>query len=145
MAKGEAKRVQTEFAQAFGIKLIYADAREAVYRQACRRLRSGDETENNWRGICTGFEEHADNITGAAFLAQGTLYPDVIESGGSQNAVTIKTHHNVGGLPDDMVLKVIEPLRMLFKDEARAVAAELGLPENRSAPSFPRSKDSPTG
>jgi GMP synthase (glutamine-hydrolysing) len=67
-------------------------------------------------------------VGGAGFLVQGTLYPDVIESG-SGSAATIKTHHNVGGLPDDMTLDLVEPLRDLFKDEVRAIGEELGLPE----------------
>jgi GMP synthase (glutamine-hydrolysing) len=83
------------------------------------------------------FEEAAASVGEAGFLVQGTLYPDVIESG-SGSAATIKTHHNVGGLPDDMKLELIEPLRDLFKDEVRAVGEELGLPGNRRCPSeFP--------
>jgi GMP synthase (glutamine-hydrolysing) len=74
------------------------------------------------------FEEVAAELPGVAFLAQGTLYPDVIESG-TAAAATIKSHHNVGGLPEDMALELIEPLRLLFKDEVRAVGEELGLPE----------------
>jgi len=130
LRKGEAEQVRTEFAGAFGIKLIYADARERFLDKLAGV--SDPETKRKIIGneFVRVFEEHADNIAGTGFLAQGTLYPDVIESGGSQKAVTIKTHHNVGGLPEDMALKVIEPLRMLFKDEARAVAAELGLPDS---------------
>ncbi len=74
------------------------------------------------------FEEVAATIPGVAYLAQGTLYPDVIESG-TAAAATIKSHHNVGGLPEEMALGLIEPLRLLFKDEVRAVGEELGLPE----------------
>jgi GMP synthase (glutamine-hydrolysing) len=74
------------------------------------------------------FEEVAREHTGARFLVQGTLYPDVIESG-SRTAANIKSHHNVGGLPEDMDLELVEPLRDLFKDEVRVVGAELGLPE----------------
>jgi len=79
------------------------------------------------------FEEEASRIEaregGVRFLVQGTLYSDVIESGGGTGAATIKSHHNVGGLPDDLEFELIEPLRALFKDEVRAVGAELGLPE----------------
>jgi GMP synthase (glutamine-hydrolysing) len=74
------------------------------------------------------FEEVASSFKDARFLVQGTLYPDVIESG-TKDAAMIKSHHNVGGLPDDMELELIEPLRDLFKDEVRAVGEELGLPE----------------
>jgi GMP synthase (glutamine-hydrolysing) len=79
------------------------------------------------------FEETAAATGGAQFLAQGTIYPDVIESGGKErpNAHVIKTHHNVGGLPDDMTLELVEPLRYLFKDEVRRVGLELGLPESQ--------------
>lgn len=130
LRKGEAEQVRDEFAAAFGIRLIYADARERFLK----RLEGVTDPERKRKIIgeefVRVFEEYADNLRDASFLAQGTLYPDVIESGGSKQSVTIKTHHNVGGLPDDMTLKVIEPLRLLFKDEARAVAAELGLPES---------------
>ena len=77
------------------------------------------------------FEENTGGLTDAEFLVQGTLYPDVIESGGTNGTTAvIKSHHNVGGLPDDMTLKLIEPLRDLFKDEVRALGSELGLPDD---------------
>src|SRR6185295_7319969 len=75
------------------------------------------------------FEEEARKLNDVGYLVQGTLYPDVIESGGTDHAATIKSHHNVGGLPDDFDFELVEPLRMLFKDEVRAVGSELGLPE----------------
>lgn len=125
---GEAEQVRKDFAEAFGIKLIFVDASERFLA----KLRNVTDPEKKRKIIGEEFvrifEETADNISDAEFLAQGTLYPDVIESG-TETAATIKTHHNVGGLPKDMRLKVIEPLRYLFKDETRAVAKELGLPE----------------
>jgi GMP synthase (glutamine-hydrolysing) len=129
LRQGESEQVRRDFAQALGIRLIHADAGERFLR----RLAGVTDPEQKRRIIgeefVRVFEEYADNVAGAEWLAQGTLYPDVIESG-TKTAATIKTHHNVGGLPADMRLKVIEPLRYLFKDEARAVADELGLPES---------------
>ena len=130
LRKGEAEQVRHDFAEALGIHLIYAD----VKARFLTRLAGVTDPETKRKIIgeefVRVFEELADNLTGVEFLAQGTLYPDVIESGGSLQAVTIKTHHNVGGLPQDMTLQVVEPLRLLFKDEARAVAENLGLPES---------------
>lgn len=130
LRQGEAAQVRDDFAASLGINLIYADVKDRFLNRLVgvtdpeqKRKIIGDE-------FVRVFEEYADNLTGVEYLAQGTLYPDVIESGGSKNSHTIKTHHNVGGLPEDMVLKVIEPLRLLFKDEARAVASELGLPDS---------------
>jgi GMP synthase (glutamine-hydrolysing) len=130
LRKGEAEQVRDEFGAALGIRLICANVRDRFMA----KLAGISDPETKRKVIGTEFvrvfEEYANNLTSVSFLAQGTLYPDVIESVESQHAVTIKTHHNVGGLPEDMVLKVIEPLRMLFKDEARSVAAQLGLPDS---------------
>jgi GMP synthase (glutamine-hydrolysing) len=130
LRQGEAEQVRHDFAAALGIRLIYANAQQRFLD----RLQGVTDPEQKRKIIGTEFvrvfEEYANNLSGVGYLAQGTLYPDVIESGGSKQSVTIKTHHNVGGLPADMTLKVIEPLRLLFKDEARAVALELGLPES---------------
>jgi len=126
---GEAEQVQRDFAAALGINLISVDASERFLK----RLQGVVDPERKRRIIgeefIRVFEEVADNVADASFLAQGTLYPDVIESGVGV-AANIKTHHNVGGLPDVMRLQVIEPLRYLFKDEVRAVAKELGLPDS---------------
>jgi GMP synthase (glutamine-hydrolysing) len=129
LRKGEAEQVRDDFAEALGIRLIYADAQERFLNRLVGVVDPERKRKIIGEEFVRVFEEHADNIDGVEFLAQGTLYPDVIESGGSKQSVTIKTHHNVGGLPQDMSLKVIEPLRQLFKDEARAVASELGLPD----------------
>jgi len=130
LRQGESEQVRDDFAAALGIRLIYADARERFMKRLAGITDPEQKRKIIGEEFVRVFEEYADNLTGVEYLAQGTLYPDVIESGGSKHSHTIKTHHNVGGLPEDMVLKVIEPLRQLFKDEARAVALDLGLPES---------------
>jgi GMP synthase (glutamine-hydrolysing) len=129
LRKNEAESVRRAFEDEFRIKLIYVDATDRFLRKLAgvkdperKRKIIGEE-------FVRVFEEHAANIPGVKYLAQGTLYPDVIESGSTKNAAVIKSHHNVGGLPEDMNLKVLEPVRYLFKDEVREVATELGLPE----------------
>ena len=127
------RRSCTLFRGAFNIPLVHVDASAALPRRARRRDRPGGRSARpSARVFIEVFEEEAKKVGGAEFLAQGTLYPDVIESvsftGGP--SVTIKSHHNVGGLPERMNLKLIEPLRELFKDEVRALGRELGLPEH---------------
>jgi GMP synthase (glutamine-hydrolysing) len=127
LRKGEAEQVVETFREGLGIKLIHVDARERFLA----RLAGIDEPETKRMIIgeefIRVFEEEALKLPDVSHLVQGTLYSDVIESGGGTGAATIKSHHNVGGLPDDLEFDLVEPLRMLFKDEVRAVAAELGL------------------
>ena len=128
---GEAEEVVTMFRDNFNIPLIHADESE-LFLSALEGV-SDPEVKRKTIGrlFIDVFQKYAGEIEGAEFLAQGTLYPDVIESvsvsGGP--SVTIKSHHNVGGLPEKMGLKLLEPLRELFKDEVRALGRELGLPE----------------
>ena len=128
---GEADQVVTMFRDTYNIPLIHADE-SALFLGALEGV-SDPEVKRKTIGrlFIDVFQKHATAIGGATFLAQGTLYPDVIESvsfsGGP--SVTIKSHHNVGGLPEKMGLKLVEPLRELFKDEVRALGRELGLPE----------------
>jgi len=127
LRKGEAEQVVETFREGLGIKLIHVDARERFLA----RLAGVDDPETKRMIIgeefIRVFEEEAQRIPDVGHLVQGTLYSDVIESGGSTGAATIKSHHNVGGLPDDLEFDLVEPLRMLFKDEVRKVALELGL------------------
>lgn len=130
LRKGEAEKVVDTFGKHFHMKLIHVDARDRFLS----KLHGVTEPESKRRLIgnefIAVFEEEARKIEDADFLAQGTLYPDVIESVSFKGpSAVIKTHHNVGGLPEVMKLKLIEPLRELFKDEVRAVGEELGLPE----------------
>jgi GMP synthase (glutamine-hydrolysing) len=128
---GEADRVVALFRDSYNIPLVHAKA-EAMFLEALAGI---DDPEAKRKTIgklfIDVFEAEAGKLGGAEFLAQGTLYPDVIESvsftGGP--SVTIKSHHNVGGLPERMNMKLVEPLRELFKDEVRALGRELGLPE----------------
>ena len=128
LRKNEAEVVQKTFRDTFKIRLRYVDA-EARFLEKLAGV-SDPEKKRNIIGneFVRIFEEEAANFGDAKFLAQGTIYPDVIESGNSV-AATIKSHHNVGGLPDDMKLELVEPLRQLFKDEVRLVCQELGLPD----------------
>lgn len=125
---GEAEQVEATFKKHFHLNLIHVDAR----KQFLDALAGVTDPEQKRKIIgerfIRTFEAETKNIKDARFLVQGTLYPDVIESG-TRSAAKIKTHHNVGGLPEDMEFELIEPLRLLFKDEARAVGEELGLPE----------------
>jgi GMP synthase (glutamine-hydrolysing) len=126
--EGEPDQVEETFARHFHVPLVHVKAEDrflaklaGVTDPEAKRKAIGEE-------FIRVFEEVARDHTGARFLVQGTLYPDVIESG-SKTAANIKSHHNVGGLPEDMDLELVEPLRDLFKDEVRAVGGELGLPE----------------
>jgi GMP synthase (glutamine-hydrolysing) len=129
LRKGEAEQVVASFREGLGIKLIHVQAQERFLD----RLAGVDDPETKRKIIgeefIRVFEEEARKLPGVSHLVQGTLYSDVIESGGGTGAATIKSHHNVGGLPEDLGLELVEPLRMLFKDEVREVAAELGLSE----------------
>ena len=126
----EGDQVMATFAENLGVKVIRVDAAERFLAAL-----AGETDPEQKRKIIGGlfvdiFEEESNRITDARWLAQGTIYPDVIESAGAKTgkAHNIKSHHNVGGLPDYMKLKLLEPLRELFKDEVRAIGEELGLP-----------------
>jgi GMP synthase (glutamine-hydrolysing) len=125
---GEAEQVEETFRRQFEVDLVHVKAADrflgalAGISEPERKRKIIGET------FIRVFEEVARDLSDAGFLVQGTLYPDIVESGGADNA-TIKSHHNVGGLPADMRFELVEPLRNLFKDEVRAVGEELGLPE----------------
>tara|TARA_B100000700_G_C15044296_1_gene857050 strand:- start:1111 stop:2637 length:1527 start_codon:yes stop_codon:yes gene_type:complete len=128
MRKDEGEQVVETFKRSQGIELIHVRAADEFFT----KLEGVTEPEEKRKAIgelfIRLFEKASGGITEAKFLVQGTLYPDIIESG-SEHAATIKSHHNVGGLPDDMEFELVEPLRSLFKDEVRAVGKELGLPD----------------
>jgi GMP synthase (glutamine-hydrolysing) len=132
MRQGEAEEVITLFRDHYSIPLVHADESD-LFITALEGVEDPEQKRKTiGRLFIDVFDKHAKEAGNAAFLAQGTLYPDVIESvsfsGGP--SVTIKSHHNVGGLPERMNLKLVEPLRELFKDEVRALGRELGLPES---------------
>jgi GMP synthase (glutamine-hydrolysing) len=131
LRRNEAEQVIETFGRHFHVPLVHVDARERFLARLAgvtdpeeKRRRVGEE-------FIRVFEEEGGRLGRVRFLVQGTLYSDVIESGGTGEGVaaTIKSHHNVGGLPEDMDVDLVEPLRMLFKDEVRRVGEELGLPE----------------
>ena len=133
---GERAQVQRDFVAATGANLVTVDAAE-TFLQALSGVRNPEgKRKIIGRQFIRAFEGAVRDVVGDSdsgksieFLVQGTLYPDVVESGGGTGAANIKSHHNVGGLPDDLEFKLVEPLRLLFKDEVRAVGRELGLPE----------------
>jgi GMP synthase (glutamine-hydrolysing) len=131
MREGEAAEVVSLFRGHYNIPLVHVDAADMFLAALDGKSDPEDKRKTIGRLFVDVFEAEANKIGGADFLAQGTLYPDVIESvsalGGP--SVTIKSHHNVGGLPERMRMKIVEPLRELFKDEVRALGRELGLPE----------------
>lgn len=131
MRLGESEQVVSVFRDRFNINLVHKDASELFLGKLAGMTDPEQKRKTIGALFIDVFEEEAKRIGGADFLAQGTLYPDVIESvsviGGP--SVTIKSHHNVGGLPERMNMKLVEPLRELFKDEVRALGRELGLPD----------------
>jgi GMP synthase (glutamine-hydrolysing) len=132
LRKGEAEQVERDFVATTGIKLVTIDASQQ-FLNALKGITDPEEKRKIiGREFIRTFESAARDIAAGGdveFLVQGTLYPDVVESGGGTGTANIKSHHNVGGLPDDLKFKLIEPLRSLFKDEVRQVGIELGLPE----------------
>jgi GMP synthase (glutamine-hydrolysing) len=132
LRKGEAQQVESDFVATTGIKLVTIDAAQK-FLTALKGITDPEEKRKIiGREFIRAFESAAREIAVDAdveFLVQGTLYPDVVESGGGTGTANIKSHHNVGGLPDDLKFKLVEPLRSLFKDEVRQVGIELGLPE----------------
>ncbi len=129
---GERAQVQRDFVAATGANLVTVDA-EATFLEALSGVTNPEgKRKIIGRQFIRAFEGAVRDALGdndTEFLVQGTLYPDVVESGGGPGAANIKSHHNVGGLPDDLKFTLVEPLRLLFKDEVRAVGRELGLPE----------------
>lgn len=130
MRKNESEQVVETFRRNLGIELIHADEGDSFFEALAGVTEPEAKRKAIGERFIRVFEKHTGGITEAKFLVQGTLYPDLIESGGTDGtASVIKSHHNVGGLPDDMELELIEPLRDLFKDEVRALGTELGLPD----------------
>ena len=134
---GEREQVENDYARGMGIRVITCDESErflsalaGVTEPEAKRKIIGREFIRSFEAAQKQVIEEVGAVGGEVkFLVQGTLYPDVVESGGGEGAANIKSHHNVGGLPEDMTFELVEPLRTLFKDEVRAVGRELGLPD----------------
>ena len=138
LRSGEAEQVEEDFVAATGVDLVVVDAVDQFLTALSGVSDPEEKRKIIGREFIRVFEQAARDIVGShlgaddhpvEFLVQGTLYPDVVESGGGTGTANIKSHHNVGGLPDDLQFKLVEPLRLLFKDEVRAVGRELGVPE----------------
>ncbi|MHB1165804.1 MAG: glutamine-hydrolyzing GMP synthase [Candidatus Nanopelagicales bacterium] len=136
LRKGEAEQVERDYVAATGIRLVVVDARERFLAALAGVSDPEAKRKVIGREFIRVFEDAARDVVAEAgahgeaveFLVQGTLYPDVVESGGGTGTANIKSHHNVGGLPDDLRFTLVEPLRTLFKDEVRQVGLDLGLP-----------------
>ena len=136
LRQGEREQVEQDFVAATGAKLVTVDERKAfldklagVTEPEAKRKAIGAEFIRSFERAVSGILADSGDDQSVDYLVQGTLYPDVVESGGGTGTANIKSHHNVGGLPDDVEFELVEPLRLLFKDEVRAVGRELGLPE----------------
>jgi GMP synthase (glutamine-hydrolysing) len=129
LRKGEPEQVVNVFGKELDANLVYVDATDRFLG----KLEGVEDPEEKRKIIGAEFirvfEEEARKLDGIDFLAQGTIYPDIVESG-TKTAKVVKSHHNVGGLPEDLKFELVEPLKMLFKDEVRACGSELGLPDN---------------
>jgi len=137
LREGEAEQVERDFVAATGVRLVVVDAQERFLTALAGVIDPEQKRKIIGREFIRVFEDAARQVVAEGgdsdpveFLVQGTLYPDVVESGVGAGAATIKSHHNVGGLPEDMKFALVEPLRTLFKDEVRAVGLELGLPRD---------------
>ncbi len=130
LRQGEAEKVVQLFREHYHLNLVYVDASDSFLKLLAGIIDPEEKRRRIGREFIRVFAEEANKLGQVKYLAQGTLYPDVIESVSFKGpSATIKTHHNVGGLPEVMPLELIEPLRELFKDEVREVGQELGLPE----------------
>jgi GMP synthase (glutamine-hydrolysing) len=137
LRSGEREQVERDFVAATGVRLVTIDVADKFLAELAGVTDPEEKRKTIGREFIRAFETaEADLVAEAAnagkkvrFLVQGTLYPDVVESGGGSGTATIKSHHNVGGLPDDLQFELVEPLRALFKDEVRAIGRDLGLPE----------------
>jgi GMP synthase (glutamine-hydrolysing) len=137
LRSGEREQVERDFVAATGVRLVTIDVADTFLAELAGVTDPEAKRKTIGREFIRAFETaEADLVAEAAnagkkvrFLVQGTLYPDVVESGGGSGTATIKSHHNVGGLPDDLQFELVEPLRELFKDEVRAIGRDLGLPE----------------
>jgi GMP synthase (glutamine-hydrolysing) len=130
LRRGEAEQVLETFEGVFHVPLVHVQAQDRFLARLAGVVDPEEKRKRIGEEFIRVFEEEARKLGDLRWLVQGTLYSDVIESGGSDGvAETIKSHHNVGGLPDDMRMELVEPLRLLFKDEVRRVGEELGMPE----------------
>ncbi|MFT4306779.1 MAG: glutamine-hydrolyzing GMP synthase [Microbacterium sp.] len=137
LRKGEREQVENDYVASTGVRLITVDARETFLNALAGVSDPEQKRKIIGREFIRAFEKAQRDLVAEAeasgepirFLVQGTLYPDVVESGGGTGTANIKSHHNVGGLPDDLRFELVEPLRTLFKDEVRAIGRQLGLPE----------------